>query len=230
MCKYDYKFFNECTSLNDAAIKIFSNDNYRKCENIKILATNAGFDWKIWAERRKKKLQIDQCLCCGKNITNSVKATTKKKFCNNSCAAKFNNANKKKYEKFNYCINCGKKLERSMRKYCSYKCQTDYKYKKDVQDWLSGNNNAISGKYGVKGFIRKYLNEKYNFKCQKCGWGEVNPKTNKTPLQIHHKDGDCLNNNEKNLEFLCPNCHSLTETFGNLNKESKRIFRIQKKI
>ena len=70
--------------------------------------------------------------------------------------------------------------------------------------------------------------EKYNNKCQICGWGEENPTTHKIPLQIHHIDGDCTNNKEENLQLLCPNCHSLTETFMSLNENSKRKYRIQK--
>ena len=62
----------------------------------------------------------------------------------------------------------------------------------------------------------------FHCKCEKCGWGEKNPITNTTPLQIHHIDGNCKNNKEENLQLLCPNCHSLTETFGRLNKNSTR--------
>ena len=72
-------------------------------------------------------------------------------------------------------------------------------------------------------FIRRYIFEKYNSHCCQCGWGEVNKITGKIPLQIHHIDGNCENNKEENLQLLCPNCHSLTETYGILNKgNSKR--------
>jgi predicted HNH restriction endonuclease len=64
--------------------------------------------------------------------------------------------------------------------------------------------------------------EKYNGKCQICGWGEINPYTNKTPLQVHHIDGNSENNIENNLQLLCPNCHSLTENFGSRNKNAPR--------
>ena len=33
---------------------------------------------------------------------------------------------------------------------------------------------------------------------------------------LPHIDG---NNEESNLQLLCPNCHSLTPTFGALNKK-----------
>lgn len=32
-------------------------------------------------------------------------------------------------------------------------------------------------------------------------------------LEIHHKDGDRSNNELDNLQLLCPNCHSYTNTF-----------------
>jgi len=32
-------------------------------------------------------------------------------------------------------------------------------------------------------------------------------------LELHHKDGNNTNNKLENLEILCPNCHSLTDTF-----------------
>ena len=53
----------------------------------------------------------------------------------------------------------------------------------------------------------------------------MNEYTYLVPLQIHHIDGDCLNNIEDNLELLCPNCHSLTENYGNRNKNSTRTRR-----
>lgn len=49
-------------------------------------------------------------------------------------------------------------------------------------------------------------------KCEKCGCGtewEGKPLT----LELHHKDGNHYNNNLDNLEILCPNCHSQTDTF-----------------
>ena len=232
-----FEFFDKCTSLNDAARKIFGRDNYRDCEKIKPLASEYGFDWKIWGERRKKKTEVIRCLNCGKEI--EVPVGWKKhrnKFCSQSCAATYNNQQRttkngwKKMVEHANCLNCGKDIYNKPHgtKFCSHNCQHEYEYNEYIKRWKKGEEDGISGKYDISKYIRKYLFEKYDGKCQICGWNEENPITHKVPLQIHHIDGNCLNNKEDNLQLLCPNHHSLTETFGSLNEDSKRIFRKQK--
>ena len=124
---------------------------------------------------------------------------------------------KKKYCKF-----CGKPLNNIRSIYCSNTCHKEYEYTKHVTEWLNG-KNFTSGPYLVPNFIKRYLLNEFNHKCEICGWGEVNKSTGLVPLQIHHIDGDCTNNKRENLQLLCPNCHSLTSNFGSLNKESKRF-------
>lgn len=121
------------------------------------------------------------------------------------------------------CINCGKEIhpkESTRGKYCSNKCQLEYQYKTYISKWKLGIVQGTKAGITYSGYIRRYLFEKYNSKCCKCGWGEVNPFTNRIPLQIHHIDGDSTNNKEDNLQLLCPNCHSLTENFGSRNKNA----------
>ena len=119
-------------------------------------------------------------------------------------------------------------MDYSAKKYCSNDCQAQYEYTSYIERWKNGEESGVIGKYATSKYIRKYLFNKYSNKCQKCGWGEVNPSTGLIPLQIHHKDGNCVNNSEDNLELLCPNCHSLTETYGSLNVNSSRVYRRQK--
>lgn len=128
------------------------------------------------------------------------------------------------------CLNCGTELvgDKKRNKYCCQQCQLDYQYKQYIERWKNGQESGLKSKYEVSNHIRRYLFEKFHSSCQQCGWNKSNPVTGNVPLQIHHKDGDCLNNSENNLELLCPNCHSLTETFGNLNKTSSRVYRKQK--
>ena len=56
--------------------------------------------------------------------------------------------------------------------------------------------------------------------CEKCGntkWLEQ-----QIILEVHHKDGDHLNNVLENLELLCPNCHALTENWRGKNINSNK--------
>ena len=48
-------------------------------------------------------------------------------------------------------------------------------------------------------------------KCENCGIEEWLGQPIK--LEAHHIDGDRLNNEFDNLQLLCPNCHSYTETY-----------------
>jgi hypothetical protein len=53
--------------------------------------------------------------------------------------------------------------------------------------------------------------------CQECHQG---PTWNGKPLtlQVDHIDGNTLNCLAPNLRFICPNCHSQTETYGSKNR------------
>ena len=102
-------------------------------------------------------------------------------------------------------------------------CQSEYSYKQYIKQWKEDKIDGRKGLYEISGHIRRYFFEKYNSSCQICGWNKVNSYTGKVPLQLHHIDGDCLNNKEENLQLLCPNCHSLTENFGSRNTNATRI-------
>jgi hypothetical protein len=128
-----------------------------------------------------------------------------------------------------YCIECNKELiiiKDKNKKFCNNKCQQEYHYKKNIEKWKSG----IHPKGGaqIRTYIRKYLFEKFNNKCSKCGWCEINPVTNKCPLEVEHIDGNSNNHTEENLTLLCPNCHSLTTTYKALNKGKGRMQRMKR--
>lgn len=86
--------------------------------------------------------------------------------------------------------------------------------------------SAISrGDIKERGHLKKYL-IRYELipseKCAICGQGRV---WNNLPLvlQLDHIDGDSLNNKLSNLRFLCPHCHTQTETFsGKHNRSFKK--------
>lgn len=121
------------------------------------------------------------------------------------------------------CKNCTSEIEnRSL--YCSNKCQSEFQKKEFIRRWKSGEINGHNkGKNkAISMIIKNYLLEKADRKCEECGWNKVNRFTKKSPLEIHHIDGDSLNNMEENLKVLCPNCHSLTPNYKNANKISSR--------
>ena len=63
----------------------------------------------------------------------------------------------------------------------------------------------------------KLIREKvFEYKCVECGISDWNKK----PIVLHldHIDGDSSNHIKSNLRFLCPNCHSQTETWCGRNK------------
>ena len=120
------------------------------------------------------------------------------------------------------CLYCNKPLKSSKNKYCNNICQSNYQYIQYIDNWKKGKINGLKGKYQISNHIRRYMYEKYNSKCAKCGWNEKNPFTGIVPLEIEHIDGNYLNNEESNLTLLCPNCHSLTATYKGANQGNGR--------
>lgn len=221
------EIFNEAKNISELSRKLFNNDStkYRELAKKELLKYGINYDvWKSEKIYKRKKF----CINCGKELG---KGQTK--FCCSSCSATYNNIQRGKKKKF--CINCGKELQNNQTKFCSSDCHTQYDYDNFIKKWKNGEINGITGKDGISKLIRRYLFEKYNNKCEKCGWGEINEYTNKIPLQIHHADGDCTNNKEENLQLLCPNCHSLTENYGHSGKHQskrldKRLKHVQEKL
>lgn len=163
--------------------------------------------------------------CTGANIKKvalrlGIKLEVRRKINSNETFGK--GVHKTKYP-IGKCLNCGKDVilyPSSKGKFCSHQCQKEYEYNEYIRKWKNGEVDGVSNGYSVSNHIRKYLFEKYNNSCQICGWNEINPATGKTPLQIHHIDGNCTNNSESNLQLLCPNHHSLTENYGSRNKQA----------
>ena len=119
------------------------------------------------------------------------------------------------------CLNCKLPIL-NKRKYCSNKCQKEHEYKLYIENWKNGLENGMRGEYQISMHIKTYLFKKFNNKCAKCGWGEINHYTNKIRLEVEHIDGNYKNNNENNLILLCPNCHSLTSTYKGANLNNGR--------
>lgn len=159
------------------------------------------------------------CRVCKKALPYDKRTNT---FCSHSCSARYNNLGVNRHSASGvlidkYCATCGKVLDQHNKIYCSIKCHKDHIHTEYIKNWLSGKNDGSRGIGEISRHIRRYMLEQAENQCSECGWGKINPTTGHSFLAIHHIDGHSDNNHPDNLRVLCPNCHSLTPTFGSLN-------------
>ena len=60
------------------------------------------------------------------------------------------------------------------------------------------------------------------FKCNECGIKKHNRKV--ILMDLDHINGNVVDGRLSNLRFLCPNCHSQTDTFKNRSYTIEHIF------
>jgi len=96
----------------------------------------------------------------------------------------------------------------------------------DKEAWARKIKETALQKYLAKSFDelgmenkRRRVFEEQKYCCNKCGISEW--FTRPISLELEHKDGNNLNNIRENLEGLCPNCHSITDTWRGRNKPAK---------
>ena len=121
------------------------------------------------------------------------------------------------YEVFKY------KPSQSYGRYCSNKCQHDANHHTLVLAYRLGlHPGTKSAKLQLSSFVKRDLWDCSGTACQRCGWDEKHPVDGRPLTQFDHIDGDASNSRPWNLRILCPNCHSMTPTFGARNKNSAR--------
>lgn len=169
----------------------------------------------------KKISKFYNCKQCGNKVERTPSQIGKNVFCSKSCSAKFYNKNKIIWKK---CLNCEKEFRpyrgSKTMKYCCHKCQWEFN-KKQIYKQIENNTYSVVHSK----MYRTYMIEKYGAKCMECGWDKINPTSKKPTIQIEHIDGNSENTKLSNLKLLCPNCHSLTSTFGGLNRGNGRHYR-----
>lgn len=141
-------------------------------------------------------------------------------FCSHSCTAKFYNKTRIIRR---YCKECGKEIvdysNKLKRLYCGRPCHKQRQYSEYIRLWLLGEVSGIVGKgMAVSSHVKRWLRENRGDRCELCGWNQRNIHTGKIPVQVDHEDGNHMNTRPENVRLLCPNCHSLTPTYGGRNK------------
>ena len=86
----------------------------------------------------------------------------------------------------------------------------NYQYARFQKGKTIKNGSAIKAIVALKGH-----------KCEQCGLETWLDKD--IPLEVHHIDGDRLNNELSNLQLLCPNCHALTDNYRGRNIKGAKV-------
>jgi|ETNmetMinimDraft_4_1059912.scaffolds.fasta_scaffold201755_1 endogenous inhibitor of DNA gyrase (YacG/DUF329 family) len=118
------------------------------------------------------------------------------------------------------CKVCGKTVkwgDSKLNIYCSNVCQRKEARQALLESWLAGTYSNNYGKFPGVGI--EYMFEKQGNKCGICGIKDWNGKPIK--FQSDHIDGNSDNNGPDNLQVICPNCHTQTDTWGKKGRTPK---------
>lgn len=140
----------------------------------------------------------NKCLFCDNALNYEHRCN---KFCNQSCAAKYNNHK------------CPKRTKKTKKKLTRF------------EKYISENGDIVGcSEITARRVAKDYLIKHNGHKCMICGTSEWLGKP--ILLIADHIDGNPTHNNIQNFRIICSNCDATLETYKNRNKiKNKRINR-----
>jgi len=160
---------------------------------------------KYWDKRRREQADYEanpkRCLMCNEPILFEKRTN---KFCNQSCAASFNNRGVARHYTHSNVCSCGS-IKKRHNKYC-VDCSDSHVYQKPAS--FAEAKSQVTRK--------RIVLEKRGYRCEGCGLSEWLGKP--IPIEVHHIDGNSDNDTEENWQLLCPNCHAFTDNYKGANK------------
>jgi len=164
----------------------------------------------FYKEKNGKRLRAEWRLCetCNKWFASRLNHGTYSKYCSLECSRR--RSTEKFYTEIS-CNQCGKIFKKRSKEiekrlnnnktnllFCSREC-------KDKAQRLSGDfPEMLPPQYGTVYENSDYRATAFRLNPVRCVDCEIK---NEIFLQVHHIDGDRLNNNISNLEIVCPNHH-----------------------
>lgn len=177
-------------------------------------------------QEKQKQERIDRyhknpsrCLFCKKELDYKHRHN---KFCDQSCAAKYNNSLKVEIK---YCLTCNKQLKFTQTKYCSKECEIKNRHLHRYDQHMLANGDIVNCcEQTARRIAKDWLEEHNGHKCEICGNTEWLGKP--ILLITDHIDGNPTHNNIHNFRIICSNCDATLDTYKNRNPiKNKRKWR-----
>ena len=145
------------------------------------------------------------------------------RFCSNKCAFGRVFSEATKIKKRNSALRWQQEMrENEPEKWAKLKENTKQRMIKARAVYIKNKKDKWAGltwdELGIDARRSRVLQEQSR-KCLKCSLSEWFGQ--KLVLELEHKDGNHQNNSRDNLEGLCPNCHSITDTWRGKNKSMR---------
>lgn len=141
------------------------------------------------------------------------------RFCNSKCARGFSTKDKRSEINRKVSGIMKKRAKEYPEKFLFTRGLSEDQEEKRIANHLAHYESLSFDEIGWDAKRKRVILEQ-DGKCNKCGISEWMGST--ITLEIDHINGINDDNRRENLEGLCPNCHSITETWRGRNKSTGR--------